>query len=191
MQKQIFLDMDGVLANFDQGVRNHFKNDWHPTAFKIDYQKEFNMSKDLFWSILDNERFWAELPWMPDGERVMRMVEPLRPCILSTVVVPSGYSGKIKWLRKNYPSVVEDSRVLFTTAAVGITHNSKRHCSHPGSILIDDNEKMCENWQAAGGEAILYPAPWNSMEHIDDPIGYLMLRLIHSMGLSTSTLARP
>jgi len=183
MQKKIFLDMDGVLVNFDQGVRDQFKVDWYPGEFKINYQKEFGMSKDLFWSILDNERFWAELPWTTHGEAVMRLVENLRPCILSTVVVPSAFAGKYQWLQKNFPSPLKDSRVLFTSAMIGETHDSKRHCAGPGSILIDDNEAMCKNWEDAGGEAILYPAAWNSMEHITDPVGYLMARLVHSLGL--------
>ena len=140
------------------------------------------MSKDLFWALLDNERFWAELPWMKDGERVMRLVEPLRPCILSTVVVPAGYAGKSKWLEKNYPAVLS-GRVLFSAASSGNTGPAKRFCAHPGAVLIDDTELVCKQFEEAGGEAILYPAPWNSMKHIDDPIGYLMARLVHSLSL--------
>jgi 5'(3')-deoxyribonucleotidase len=184
MKKQIFLDMDGVLVNFDQGVRDRFKVDWHPEEFAIDYKKTFNMSKSLFWSILDNERFWANLPWTEYGKRVMRVVEIFRPCILSTVVVPAGFSGKVKWLKKNYPAVLKDDRVLFSASTVGETHNSKRHCAGPGSVLIDDNEKMCENWRAAGGEAIMWPTPWNSYRGVSDPIEYLMSSLALTMVLT-------
>ncbi len=181
MQKQIFLDMDGVLVNFDQGVRDLFKSDWYPTEFNIDYKKEFNMSKDLFWSILDNERFWAELPWTEAGQRVMRLVEIFRPCILSTVVVPAAFAGKVKWLEKNYPAVLKDDRVFFTASTIGQTHDSKRHAARPGAILIDDNERMCENWEIAGGEAILYPAAWNSLRGLRDPTAYVMSRIINAM----------
>ncbi len=51
-------------------------------------------------------------------------------------------------------------------------------CKGRQSILIDDNDKNCRDWELAGGYAILFPQPWNAnRDYCDDPMGHVRLRM--------------
>jgi hypothetical protein len=50
---------------------------------------------------------------------------------------------------------LENDRVVFTSA-------KHKLVSGPDCVLVDDSDKHCNAWTAAGGYAILVPRPWNS-----------------------------
>jgi 5'(3')-deoxyribonucleotidase len=165
MITQLFLDMDGVIVDWLQGVRNFFHNEWYPTQWAIPYDL-FGCDEKLFWQLLDNTQWWANLPWTEDGKRIWSLVEPFKPCILTHGRVPHSNAGKVEWLHRELPDVVHDGRFL-------LSGTRKDLVARPGAVLIDDAEHNCEAWEAAGGRAILYPRPWNANKDIPYPLAYL------------------
>ena len=177
MFQQIFLDMDGVIADFDAGVRRWFNINWHPTEWSIDYEGVFHLTQEEFWNTLDNEFFWKTMPLTHYCKSILSVVAPFKPCILSAAVVPAAFAGKLKWLEEYYAEAVDEDRWLFST------HRSKSYCARPGTILIDDNETNCMQWEKHGGTAILWPQPYNSYGGIVKyPMEYLMSSLMSAMG---------
>jgi hypothetical protein len=177
MFKQIFLDMDGIFVDFDAGVREKYNvQDWHPTEWKIPY-KEWGTTFKEFWDSLDFTNFWEWLPWTEDGKRIVSIVEPFKPTILTAAVLPYASTGKIQWLNREWPDVMKDKRLLIAAG-----HAAKAAVAGPDKILIDDKDENIEEWEAAGGIGILYPRPWNKMAHHPYPLEYLMSMLMYHMG---------
>jgi hypothetical protein len=179
MFHKLFLDMDGVIVDFEEGVRKRYNAAWwYPTEWKIPYEK-FSTNFKTFWADLNNEIFWAYLPWTEDGKRVVSLVEPFRPTILTASLLPQATAGKLYWLKKNYPDTMKEGqrRVLIANG-----HEAKQSVAGPGKILIDDNEDNIADWEAAGGAGILYPRPWNRLRDTAYPVEYLCSTLMALMG---------
>lgn len=168
MFKKIFLDMDGVFVDFDGGVRKKFNVDWHPTDWSIPYAT-FGTTFKQFWKELDNAFFWGELKWTEDGKRIRAIVEPFKPTILTAAMMPYAMPGKMQWLKREWPDVVNDKRVLIAGG-----HSAKQSVAGPDKILIDDKNENIDEWEAAGGMGILYPRPWNRNRDVEFPLEYLM-----------------
>jgi hypothetical protein len=135
---QLYLDCDGVLADFDTGVRTLLG-----TTPK-DYQAKHSLSR--FWAALGRAPgFYAELPLMPDARELFEAVRHLHPVILTGV--PRGgwaEAQKAQWVKRHFPG----TKVITTFAA--------KKCSYcrSGDVLVDDTLKYRDLWVKAGGTFI-------------------------------------
>lgn len=76
---QIFVDLDGVLADFDTGYEREFGI--HPS---ID-------SDNVDWRLVRGRKdFYRDLPPMPDMRELWDFIEPFKPVILTGI--PSSVS---------------------------------------------------------------------------------------------------
>lgn len=131
--RQLFVDMDGVLADFDA----HYK-----AVFGIDANK---LLDNVDWSAVRvREGFYADMPPMPDMELLWEFVLPFDPILLTGVPmsVEEAPDNKRAWARRHLGPEIEVRCC-----------RSKEKASHasPGDILIDDWEKYRDLWIAAGG----------------------------------------
>jgi hypothetical protein len=176
MFQQIFLDMDGVIVDFDQGVRDEYNAQWwYPTEWKIPY-KQLGTDFESFWQNMDSSWFWETLCWTEDGKRIVALLEPFKPCILSASLMPQATAGKLLWLKSNYPATVKDGRAIIVSG-----HAGKAAIAGPGKILIDDKNENIDEWEAAGGIGILYPRPWNRFANAKYPLEYLCSALMTAL----------
>lgn len=169
---KIFLDMDGVISNFNEAVRRRFKVEWHPQEWGVDHNL-FGMTSEQFWKELD-QNFWIHMPKFDWSDELVDYLEPYKPCILTSPPagkIPNGScTGKEKWICKNYPQFHMEQRFLIGPA--------KRYVVQPGAVLIDDNANNCHEWIVGGGAAILFPQPWNINQFLmDDRMTYVKMVL--------------
>ena len=134
----IFCDLDGVLADFEQGVKNKFKKN-------ID-----ELNPNLMWGVINkSSSFFETLPWMPKGKELWSRIEQYNPIILTGV--PMGNSKaieqKIRWCKRELGSNVQ----VITCAS----KDKPDYCLH-SSILIDDRTDNLNTWNKKGGKFILY-----------------------------------
>ena len=131
----VFLDCDGVLADFDAGAERVFG--MPPREF----ERRFGLRR--FWSTLASlDDFFGELPLLPDAMELYEAVRHLQPIILTGL--PRGdwaEPQKRRWAKRHFPDV----EVITTSAAL-----KREHC-HPGDALVDDREKYRHLWEQAGG----------------------------------------
>ncbi|PXW51549.1 hypothetical protein [Methylobacterium sp. B4] len=131
----VFLDCDGVLADFDGGACHVLGQS--PEAF----QRRFGLKQ--FWSRLAAEPdFFANLPLLPDARDLYEAVRACRPVILTGV--PRGNWAepqKRRWAERHFP----DTPMITTSAAL-----KREHC-RPGDALIDDWDSHRHRWEEAGG----------------------------------------
>lgn len=88
---RIFCDLDGVLCDFDAGVRSLSRGiaaDDLPTGY--------------MWSLIGrSDRFYERLPWTPDGRTLWEAIQHLQPNILTGVSMGKTCSAeKAVWCRR-------------------------------------------------------------------------------------------
>ena len=141
----IYLDMDGVIADFEKRYVELFKV--QPSSTR-EY-KEFNKFFDKF--IADGH--FETLDLLPDA---MDLVRALRNALPPTQILSSTASEKrhkaiseqkIKWL--------ETQGIDFQRNLVPGKELKKRY-ARTDTLIIDDTESVINDWRAAGGVAILH-----------------------------------
>lgn len=141
----IYLDMDGVIANFEKRYIELFNVE--PSSAR-DY-KEFNTFFDKF---VEDGHF-ETLEMMPDA---MDLVRALRNALPPTQILSSTASQKrheaisaqkIKWLQTH--------DIDFQRNFVPGKHLKKKY-ARTDTLIIDDTESVINDWRAAGGVAILH-----------------------------------
>ena len=132
---KVYLDCDGVLADFDRGAEVVFG--MPAAAF------EQRHGRGSFWKKLaQTPDFFAGLEPLPDAFELFDAVRHLNPTILTGL--PRGNWAepqKRRWAERHFPGV----EVITTTAAL-----KREYCS-PGDVLVDDRDKYRALWEDAGG----------------------------------------
>jgi hypothetical protein len=154
----VFVDMDGVLADFVRGAfRLHGKSiPMRDVQWGFPAQIGFESDRDpAFWRGMDRA-FWAGLEPLADGfalfRAVERMIDPERIALLTSAAGEDGcIDGKRDWIRRHLPDYLPR---LFTGSA-------KELFAAPAKLLIDDNDVNAARFRRAGGAAVLVPRPWN------------------------------
>lgn len=127
---QIYCDLDGVLADFDQGYLAAFGELPRGNA---DWDR-----------VLKFPNFYAGLPMIPDALELWSFILPHNPIILSGVPdeIPSAAQDKRSWV----------DRYLGTRVpAIFCASRDKSFFCAPGDILIDDRPRYRDLWEARGG----------------------------------------
>ena len=133
-QPRLFLDADGVLADFDAGAQQLLG--MKPKAFIAKY------GRGAFWRRLANAKnFYGSLPQMPDGRRLFDAVKHLDPTILTGLPLGKWAAPqKVEWAAEHFPGVP-----IVTCLA-----QDKHLHMHPGDVLVDDREKHRAAYEEAG-----------------------------------------
>lgn len=168
MKPIILLDMDGVLADFFNGVFNaagilqstdHITLE-QPWPYNVAKWLE-NVSPDLAplnrMSITHmcaaDSRFWATLHIYPDARNLVTFLMDNRFDVVVTTSPQDHRSHvqKLDWLEHWFPELIHTAFI-----------DRKELMANPNHLLIDDHEENCRKFRARGGHTILYPQPWNS-----------------------------
>jgi cytidyltransferase-like protein len=137
---KIYVDMDGVLVDFDGGYEK---------LTGMTTQEADKKGPEFFWKPISKAgaKWWITLNWMPDGKQLWDYVKKYNPELLSA---PSreeaSKMGKRIWVKRELPG----AKLILRSA------DKKQEFASPTSILIDDREKNIEQWGAAGGIGILH-----------------------------------
>ncbi len=147
---KVYLDMDGVLADFDQRFRDI--SGMEPRDFENKYGKK------AFWNLIDEEnkiKFWVGIPVMPGAADLVDAVKDYDYELLtSPSAKKQSYLGKILWV-KNHTGDVFPSKPRINFKKAKEKHLVKPQLSQT-DILIDDREDTIGRWNAAGGTGIVY-----------------------------------
>ena len=133
-QPHLFLDCDGVLADFDAGARDLLGTT--PKAF------EARHGRGEFWKRLARHgNFYGDLEEMPDARVLFDAVKHLKPTILTGLPLGNWAAPqKVEWAAEHFPGVP-----IITCMA-----RDKHKHMKPGDVLVDDRENHREAYEAAG-----------------------------------------
>ncbi len=135
MARQLYLDCDGVLADFDRGATAVLGT--NPRAF----EKRHGLGR--FWQKLATAPdFYFGLPLMADAMSLFEAVRHLDPIILTGL--PRGNwaaDQKVRWAARYFPG----TRIITTLA------RDKRDHAKEGDVLVDDQLRHRHLWEEVGG----------------------------------------
>jgi hypothetical protein len=152
VRRQIYLDCDGVLADFDKGARKVLGL---PSA---EFEQRHG-SREFWKRLARHGDFFGGLEPMPDAYELYDAVRRFRPIILTGM--PQGdwaEPQKRRWARRYFPGVP----VITTMAAL-----KREHC-HPGDVLVDDRPHYRHLWEAEGGVFIQHTDAKSSIRALRD-----------------------
>jgi len=147
-----YLDMDGVLADFDRGLRElagiepRSVNDARPPEYE-----------DAMWAAIRAvPHFYLELPPMNGAMDLFRRLNSLdgvRCEILTGIPKPrrniaTAAEDKREWVRRHLSPDMKCNIVM--------KEEKPRFCHGPESVLIDDTQANIDAWEAMGGTGILH-----------------------------------
>ena len=131
----LFLDCDGVLADFDAGARRVLG--MSPREFDRRHPKR------EFWKrIARTPDFYATLPEMPDARVLFDAVAHLDPSILTGLPLGNWAAPqKVAWAERHFPG----------TPIITCMARDKYRYMAKGDVLVDDREDHRDKWEEAGG----------------------------------------
>jgi hypothetical protein len=144
MTNTFYLDMDGVVADWETAAAAHFGRPVRLNG-EIHAVNEWD-------SIKTQHRFYRTLPLMSRVEELVALARGYRDrlgwqLLFLTAVpknddMPWAFYDKVLWAQERFP----DIPVHFGPHS----WHKQKHCS-PGDILVDDRASNCSEWRAAGG----------------------------------------
>ncbi len=155
---QLFVDLDGVLVDFDKGVRRATGKE--PSELR---------PQNMWPAIAGTKGFYDRLGWMPDGRELWSAVKDLNPVILTGL--PMGKWAepqKRSWCERELgPKIPVITGMSRDKAELALTWLEENGMPDKTPILIDDRLKIKELWEAAGGIFILHLDAAGSIEALN------------------------
>ncbi|MCI4436114.1 MAG: hypothetical protein JHC33_04805 [Ignisphaera sp.] len=141
--KKIYIDMDGVLADFDKWKEEHAKT--HPKILT---------DKSEFWrEAAKVDHLYLHLDPMPEASMLLEYLHSLDIPLAILTALPK---------RTSIPDAEKDKRVWNRKFAgnlefnVGPYSTQKQRFSGEGLVLIDDKMQNITEWKQRGGIGIFY-----------------------------------
>lgn len=142
----LFVDMDGVLADFDTGYEQRFGVRSCKEADNVD------------WALVRRTPgFYRDLPPMPDFNELWNGIVRYRPIILTGVPhsVEEAADNKRAWVDR----VIGKDQPMIACAS----KDKSLHMRARGDVLIDDWEKYRHVWIGRGGRWITHTSANNTL----------------------------
>lgn len=132
---RLFLDCDGVLADFDAGARQILGSDAR-------YFEDRHGKREFWQRLARTKDFYATLPEVPDARELFEAVKHLKPTILTGLPLGNWAAPqKVRWAAEHFPGVS-----IITCMA----RDKYRHMAR-GDVLVDDRADHRSKWEDAGG----------------------------------------
>ena len=146
----IYLDMDGVVADFDKRFED--------LSGMMPQEYVDKNGLEEFWDLIDEKHkvaFWRGIELMPGAEKLVSYVSK-HPFEMLTApsIKKQSIIGKGLWIKDKVGTLYSTKpKVTYRSA-------KQKHTVKPNltkfDILIDDKGSTIDRWNAAGGTAILY-----------------------------------
>ena len=131
---RLFLDCDGVLADFDKAAARLF-------GMPADKFQARHGNREFWKRIQRAPDFYGSLPKMADADELFDAVKHLSPTILTGLPLGNWAAPqKVRWAAEHFPGVP-----IITCMA----RDKHRHM-HDGDLLVDDRETHRATYESAG-----------------------------------------
>ena len=157
--RQIFLDQDGVLADFESGLTKAL-------GYKVDLKDK----KDVYDAEkrkLTAQRLFLNLDPLPDAWKLVDYC--MNSGIHTEILTAAGtvnrtlvIQDKIAWIRRH----IHPHWIIIPT----FKGSQKAAFAHKKSVLIDDRQRNIDTWVEAGGIGILHETADKTIKQLDEII---------------------
>lgn len=163
----IYLDIDGVLNRFQlEALQEVGCQITDESEYPVECQWDIVGAAQRLGVDVTEQEFWDAIPrclWETSEKtswagmligRCRRVVGHRNMYLLTSPTLdPECAAGKLKWIQTFLPNWLHRQFLMGPV---------KHCCARPGALLIDDSDKNVNAFRSAGGEAFLFPRPWNS-----------------------------
>ena len=147
----LFVDLDGVVADFDAGF---------PRLFGLNHKE---MPEARMWEMIEGHvSYFEALDLMPDALVMFDALRCFSPTILTacpSLGFDKACAGKRAWVARH---LGEEIPVITVRGG----RNKPLHMTAPGDILVDDWPRNIAAWEAAGGRGILFRSPDQALREV-------------------------
>lgn len=160
----IYLDLDGVVANFEKRYKELFGMKPSEVSKKEKYRELY------FWTHWDdfvNGKNFETLELLPDANELIEYLRNLNREGINVEILSS--SGG----EKHHEVVVPQKKAWLQAVGIEFKPNivcggkAKAAFAQPSSILIDDTERLITEFNAAGGIGILHTSAYDTIKRIE------------------------
>lgn len=164
---QLYLDMDGVLMNYEGAITahgiEHYKDgklwiakprdQWPPEMIAADHAYIDAMALPTFWSSIEP---------MPDAHLLWSFARPLLPHVLTATPMdrpgPTIFAPiRDRIAQQKRESIWSHFDPTFPADHINVClRHEKAAFAKPGAVLVDDTPANCAEWEAADGTAVLH-----------------------------------
>jgi len=137
----LYVDLDGVLADFDRAV------------FTLFGRPSRNIPDSVLWPRIGRtEGFFRKLPLTKDARALWDFIHPHSPTVLTGIPsITRNFQGdpaeqKREWVAEHFGTELP--------VITCFSRDKHTYCIEPGSVLIDDTGKLAEAWTKAGGNFV-------------------------------------
>jgi len=172
---QVFCDVDGVLANFYEGMRRDF-------GVPKEKVNDFLVNKNG-WAIItkQNPHLFATLPLLPDAKGLIAGLTQLRDkgqikLSILTAIPDEWYhdavmrkvstQDKINWVTRHFQKIPPQNVLVVRREDKQKYAKAQRAIGRPPAVLIDDFSKNIREWEMAGGLGILHTSSMQSLRQL-------------------------
>jgi 5'(3')-deoxyribonucleotidase len=154
--QRIFIDMDGVLADFNTGVETL-------TGTPFPNTDKGHNDYDLRKEELTNKRLFRNLPPLPDMYELVGYVRHTN--LPWEILTAAGVINRelVVWDKNEWIKEYISPTVVVTCTMTG---SQKGMFAFEGSVLIDDRIKNIESWEANGGIGILHTSAAETIKEL-------------------------
>ena len=157
MIKKIYLDMDGVLCDFEGAFSKAYRQDTLKNRDKKIWTNEWP-------DFILNKRGFETLDWWPGGKELIRFIKSI-PNIEVEMLTSSGGVTYHEQVKQQKLTWLEKQGITFTPNVVpGRRHKSEY--AGKGIVLIDDTEDVIKSFNKAGGIGILHKDIGDTIEKL-------------------------
>ena len=142
MKLHLFLDVDGVMADFDAHVAARFGSG----------PRELGDER-LWRMVADRSDFWTDIPLKAGALELWEVAKDHDPIFLTGCPrsdFDRAAAHKRAWLEAHFGDV---------PVITCLSRDKAAHIKAPGDILVDDFIANVKRWEKAGGRAIWYRNP--------------------------------
>ena len=160
--QKIYIDMDGVLADFDEGIRQLCYMEPQPQNAIQSQEYE-----DEMWDrIRKVGHFYGKLQPMPGAvEMFKKLYETYGDKVEILTGIPKPERGIIEAAadKREWVADLLSKDVVVNTVR---RKDKKNYCKGKDCVLIDDYDKNTREWSDMGGSVILYTDPEKALQEL-------------------------
>jgi hypothetical protein len=165
----IFLDMDGVLADFNAALRARGVVDDQPEFHhkpKDEWTKDQIALDASVRACMESSDFWPSIPLMADAKALWKFCDRFDPNVYILTATPRETNFRSRIEKQKREWVDHHFGPFFENRVIVCAREYKKNYAGPNCVLVDDMAVNCREWFKAGGISIHHKSAQDSINYL-------------------------
>lgn len=169
--ERIYLDMDGVLADFEKAIGAFGAKPYPDGKLWISkpretWPPEMVTADAAYVGVMERPDFWPTFAACPGAYELWDYCKSFDLHVLTATPERTEHRDRIAQQKREW---IWDHFGMFPTENIIICRRAEKAAfSRPGHVLVDDTPSNCVEWLKGGGNSVLHATAQNSISHLRD-----------------------